>query len=194
MQADVEIDIDCEFDQQGQVYLWGALLTARESDDPALRNGIYRSFGKPDADEEQAARDLLQWLTTQEHAAHDANHSMQWYHYGSTEQRQLTRILGPQAVATTCAGLDVLEDVIRPNYYSPDGYGLKHLANTYTDAVWRTPGATGRDTYVWIEAARKDNSESWTTLINYNEDDVRATRALREWLSRPGPESRTLGQ
>jgi len=199
LHADVEIDIDCEFDQQGQVYLWGALLTSRESDDPALQNGNYHAFGGPDADEERAASDLLQWLTTQEHAAHDAGQSMRWYHYGSTERRQLTRILGPQTVSGVGRRLDLLEDIIRPHYYSPTGYGLKHLAAAHADATWRTPGATGRDTHAWIEAARDGDPESWITLVNYNEDDVRATRALRERLTARGtrsggPRARRPGQ
>jgi len=181
--ADVEIDIDCEFDKQGQVYLWGALLTSRDSDHPALRDGIYYSFGDPNGDEGETAHDLLQWLTTQEKAARQAGRSLSWYHYGSTEQRQLIRILGPQPVSITNQALDVLKDVIRPHYYSPTGYGLKHLATTHTAATWHTPGATGRDTYTWLEAARGGDPTSWTTLVTYNEDDVRATRALRERLA-----------
>ena len=48
-------------------------------------------------------------------------------------------------------------------------------------AHWRTAGATGADTYAWIDAARGGDTDAapWDTLIAYNEDDVRALRALR---------------
>jgi predicted RecB family nuclease len=75
----------------------------------------------------------------------------------------------------------VLGDVIRPNFYSPSGYGLKPLANA-VGAEWRTTGATGADTYAWITAARNGDPEAWEQLQEYNEDDTRATRLLRQAL------------
>ena len=73
---------------------------------------------------------------------------------------------------------DVLADTIRPNFYGPAGYSLKQLAPA-AGAHWRTPGATGADTYAWIDAARSGDQSAWNTLTGYNEDDVRALRALR---------------
>ncbi|WP_372516906.1 ribonuclease H-like domain-containing protein [Mycobacterium szulgai] len=67
---------------------------------------------------------------------------------------------------------------MRPNFYGPTGYSLKQLAPA-AGAHWRTAGATGADTYAWINAARVGDSTTWNTLIAYNEDDVRALRALR---------------
>ncbi|GAW54763.1 uncharacterized protein PD653_2177 [Nocardioides sp. PD653] len=57
-------------------------------------------------------------------------------------------------------------------------YCSSHLAGF----TWRDDGMTGADTYDLIKQARDGSAEAWTTLLRYNEDDTRATRALREWL------------
>lgn len=180
--ADIEVDIDCEFDRAGRVYLWGALLTTPTAE------ATYHAFGSSsdDLDEDALAAQFLDWLT--DHLTPINGRTTRWFHYGSTEPRQLHRIIGPAAQHILDFGIDVLDDVIRPNFYGPTGYGLKHLAPA-AGAHWRSNGATGTDTYAWIEAARHGDTTAWDTLTAYNEDDVRALRALRtaiEHISEPG--------
>lgn len=170
--AAVEIDVDCEFDRDGKVYLWGALLST------STTAPTYYAFGSPssDFDEHALATQFLSWIAEQL-ANHDDSTAV-WFHYGSTEPRQLRRILGPAADTIVDRAVDVLADTIRPNFYGPAGYSLKQLAPA-AGAHWRTPGATGADTYAWIDAARSGDQSAWNTLTGYNEDDVRALRALR---------------
>ena len=98
-----------------------------------------------------------------------------------TEPRQLHRILGPAAQHICELGTDILNDIIRPDFYGPTGYSLKQLAPA-AGALWRTDGATGADTYAWIDAARQGDQTAWGTLTDY-EDDVRALRALRQAIT-----------
>lgn len=173
--AAIELDVDCEFDGAGRVYLWGALLST-----PA-NEPTYYAFGSPapDFDEHALANEFLAWVTEQL-TTHDESPAF-WFHYGPAEPRQLHRILGLAAHDVLAHGIDVLTDTIRPDFYGPTGYSLKQLAPA-AGARWRTDGATGSDTYAWIDAARAGDNTAWNTLIDYNEDDVRALRALRRAL------------
>lgn len=173
--ADVEIDIDCEFDQDGRVYLWGALLT-RGSE------GTYYAFGSLKETEAELTARFADWLREQLNEAAPVGSSVRWFHYGRVETLHLERILGTSAAEPLLAtATDLLDDVIRPHFYSPAGYGLKGLA-PLAGAAWRTGGATGADTYEWLATARAGDQAAWTRMLNYNEDDTRATRALREHL------------
>ncbi|ODQ95154.1 Eco57I restriction-modification methylase domain-containing protein [Mycolicibacterium holsaticum] len=174
--AVIEIDVDCEFDRDGKVYLWGALLSTPTTEP------TYYAFGSPvaDFDEHALATEFLAWLDEQLTA--DADTSASWFHYGTTEAHHLHRILGAGAHNALARGIDVLTDIIRPDFYGPLGYSLKHLAPA-AGAHWRTEGATGADTYAWIDAARAGDLTAWDTLTGYNEDDVRALRALRTVLA-----------
>lgn len=148
--ADVEIDVDCEFDHTGKVYLWGALLSRA-----GVPNATYHSFGSAasDLDEHAVAAEFLSWLSEVLEKAAASGLSARWFHYGDVEERHLRRILGRSAESALVSATDLLNEVIRPNFYAPAGYGLKRLAPG-AGAAWRTPGATGADTYSWIAAAR----------------------------------------
>lgn len=171
--ADVEIDVDCEFDSQGRVYLWGALIARPEHPDPS-----YHAFGSADVDldERAIAADFHNWLADQLTSAE--GHGARWYYYGAVEALHLRRILGQVAEPVLAKATDLLTDVIRPNFYAPRGYGLKHLAPA-AGALWRTGGASGEDTLTWIVDARDGDQSAWTRLLEYNEDDTQATRLLR---------------
>lgn len=170
--AAVQIDVDCEFDRDGRVYLWGALLSTPTT------GPTYHAFGSSsqEFDETALATEFLAWIT--EHLNAGDESVARWFHYGSTEPWQLRRILGPAARDVLACGTDVLTDSIRPDFYAPTGYGLKQLAPA-AGARWRTHGATGSSTFDWIAEARTGDAEAWNRLTEYNEDDVRALRVLR---------------
>nr|MDQ3641532.1 ribonuclease H-like domain-containing protein [Actinomycetota bacterium] len=172
-QADVEIDVDCEFDSEGRVYLWGAFVTAPNQADPT-----YHAFGSADVDldERAIASDFHSWLADQLTSAE--GHSARWYYYGAVEALHLRRILGHVVEPVLAQATDLLNEVIRPNFYAPGGYGLKQLAPA-VGAVWRTEGARGDDTLKWIVDARDGDQTAWSQLVDYNEDDTQACRLLR---------------
>ncbi|MEJ7831473.1 MAG: N-6 DNA methylase [Nocardioides sp.] len=174
--AAVEIDVDCEYDRHGTVYLWGALISRLDGQPPD-----YRAFGSRavPVDEQLLAREFVAWLTN---ALEDAGEGAgRWFHYGTVEAHHLRRLLGADAEHVLARGTDLLSDVVRPNFYAPGGYGLKKLAPR-AGATWRTAGASGRDTYEWLAAAAAGDETAWTRLVEYNEDDTRATLALRQIL------------
>lgn len=169
--ADIEIDFDCEYDAAGTVYLWGAL---RSTPDGQV---TYHSFGdpSPDLDEHALANEFLQWCVEQQASSDDA--TVRFFHYGRADAHHLIRVLGDRAQPVLHAALDVLGEVIRVNFYAPQGYSLKKLAQA-AGAVWRSPAADGAAALAWIDAARS-GGDTWDTLLRYNEDDVRALHALR---------------
>lgn len=177
--ADVEIDIDCEFDRTGKVYLWGVLISQDGG------SGEYRHFGdvSPRVDEGALARAFHTWLVDLTTAEEQIGRTVRWFHYGPTEWRQLRRLV-PDADHHRLEQLrtDVLTDLIRPHFFAPTSYSLKHLAPA-AGASWSAPGVTGADTLTWIDDARADNPDQWSRLVTYNEEDVRALRLLRHSIA-----------
>ena len=185
--AEVEVDVDCEYDQDGRVYLWGALLSRpRMADGANNAQADYRSFGRTerDFDERALAAEFGEWLRGVLAEA-GVSGAGRWYHYGNVEPRHLQRLLGADADPLLRQATDLLGDVMRPHFYAPGGYSLKKLA-ARAGATWRTAGATGADTYGWIERARNADQAAWKRLVDYNEDDTNATRLLRRALRDPG--------
>jgi SAM-dependent methyltransferase len=178
LNPDVQIDVDCEFDDTGRVYLWGALLSS-----PQLEAPVYHAFGdqSPTVDEKSLAATFLDWLTSQLETAESHGHSAGWFYYGNTESHQLRRILGPAADPILRTATDILGDVIRPDFFAPRGYSLKRLAPA-AGAHWRAGEPSGADTYGWINATRTGDSHAWQQLTDYNEDDTKALFALRNAL------------
>lgn len=176
--GDVELDVDCEFDLGGVVYLWGVLHT-----DTATGESTYQSFGSPDQDLDESANSLqfLSWATAVVSGAKAEGRRVVWYHYGHAERVQLRRLLGPAAEAFLEHGTDLLTEVIRPNFYAPMGYGLKSIGASL-DATWRTAGASGADTTEWVGRARAGDAAAWQKLLDYNKDDTRATLTVRRAL------------
>lgn len=189
--ADVEIDVDCEFDAQGRVYLWGA-TTLRQGEH--LEAPIYTSFTDTavEPDEATLTATFASWLRDQIEEAHAGGLNVAWFHYGHVEVTHLRRLIDADLADTLAShATDLLADVIRPSYFAPTGYGLKTLAPP-AGATWRTPGATGRDTLDWVEQARTGDHAMWKQIALYNHDDTEATRKLRATLRGSGGVGWTL--
>lgn len=166
----VQVDLDCEFDDHG-VYLWGATVTTAS-------DSAYHCFGSPTADEKQAAGELIEFL--EELAADAPDESIAVFHYGHVEATHLERTAGAAAAGVLGSFIDMLP-ILRDHYFAPEGFGLKTLAPS-AGATWRTPSASGADTRQWVQQARDGNADAWPRLTAYNEDDTRATLALRKVL------------
>ncbi len=179
--GDVEIDLDMECTRESRVYLWGVLVT---------QDGVstYTGFGDMTVDGDVAelavATRCFDWLV--------ANHpGALVYHYAPVEKSHATRILGAAiasyagTVADPASWIDLLP-ATRACLESRDGLGLKVVATEGAGFHWRDEDPGGLQSQDWLDAARAGDNKSWQRILDYNEDDVRATLAVRQFLTHTG--------
>jgi predicted RecB family nuclease len=192
--GDVEIDLDMESTNDG-CYLWGAWVRDRRD---AAAVATYVAFPSWDSDIEAgelvAFEAFWSWFTAERARARGEGASFRAYCYSrSAEQGQMTRIadrLGVRdevdAFLASDDWVDLLE-VVRAQLVTGRGMGLKETA-PLAGFVWRFDDAGGVLAIVKYDqavddeadAAGREGARQW--ILDYNEDDVRATAALREWL------------
>jgi predicted RecB family nuclease len=192
--ADIEIDVDMESTNDG-CYLWGALATDRRE---AGAVAHYVSFANWDPDIEAgelAAFDQFwSWLEVVRARAAEQGASFRVYCYSrSAEEGQMKRLadrLGVRDAVDAFLGSDEwvdLLEVVRRQLVTGRSMGLKETASL-AGFAWRSDDAGGTlaivkyDTAVdeGAEPASRQAAAQW--ILDYNEDDVRATAALRAWL------------
>ncbi len=70
------------------------------------------------------------------------------------------------------------DDFVFPIYF----YGLKQICK-FLGFSWRSTKAGGAQSIFWYEEwLATGNREILNTIIDYNEDDVRATKFLKDWI------------
>jgi predicted RecB family nuclease len=192
--GDVEIDVDMENVEEG-TYLWGVLLTERcvgRSDaveylpfvswDLWTANGELDAFGR-----------FWEWLCEKRASAASSDRTLRAYCYSEgAENTQMRRIAGrlglePAVEAFIASEQWVdLRTVFRDQLVTGTALGLKVVA-PLAGFSWRgnDPGG-GQSIAHYIEAVGDPDpavrSEARRWLLEYNEDDVRASAALRGWL------------
>jgi predicted RecB family nuclease len=198
--ADVEVDVDMESTNDG-CYLWGALVADRRIAPPTTRYVSFATWDRDIEDGELAAfADFWSWFADERARTEAAGSSFRAYCYSSAEQRQMTRLadrLGRRdevddLVASDC-WVDLLE-VVRAQLITGHGLGLKEIA-PLAGFSWRSDDSGGTLAMVKYDEATDDGgglgpreaARRW--ILDYNEDDVRATASLRDWLDGP---ARTL--
>jgi predicted RecB family nuclease len=200
LRGDVEVDLDMESTNDG-CYLWGALLTDRRSgSSPAT----YVAFPTWDPDIEAgelaAFEAFWSWFTATRDAARSEGATFRAYCYSkSAEQGQMTRVadrLGRRdevdAFWASDEWVDLLE-VARAQLVTGRSMGLKETA-PLAGFAWRFDDAGGSLAMVKYDQAideetdpgERERARQW--ILDYNEDDVRATAALRNWLDGPARE------
>lgn len=190
--ADVEIDIDMENTLDGTTYLWGALVggayipTVEWAEPSEL--GEARLFVR-----------FWDWVTEQRRGAHDKGRSIAFYCWSAGAERgALTSgaalaetLLGAvglrEAVGEFVGGgefVDLLQ-VLRAQLESGGSNGLKAIAPR-AGFCWRDEEPSGDLSMLWqrsaVPAGGEDAAAARRRLLAYNEDDVRATAAVRRWL------------
>lgn len=152
-------------------------------------NGVwaYRAFWAHDRAEESAATgDLVAYLVDRRQRFP----GMHVYHYNHTERTALTRLAADYAVAEldleelvgTGAFVDLYPVVTGAMQVGVESYGLKHIERLTgferSHDIDRGAGAVVEYEHWTRDAdpARLDR------IARYNEDDVRATLAVRDWL------------
>ncbi|AFT98031.1 hypothetical protein O3I_000345 [Nocardia brasiliensis ATCC 700358] len=190
--ADVEVDVDLESFQEYGAYLWGTLL-----------DGVYRPFVTwdplPTEDEGRSFGEFWTWLMTVRAETRAHGKTFAAYCYSRTAEdkwlyESARRFAGRPGVPTVDqvrAFVDGPEWVdmfqaVSEQFICPNGKGLKKIAPV-AGFAWRDAEAGGEASMSWYRLAvgyedAPDLSQR-TRLLEYNEDDVRATQVLREWMS-----------
>ncbi|ANY21621.1 TM0106 family RecB-like putative nuclease [Gordonia terrae] len=199
--ADIEIDVDMESYGEHGAYLWGTLRT--DTTDPSVPVE-YRPFVTwdplPTRDEARSFAEFWGWLMAERAAARNAGKTFAAYCY--SQQAENRWLLGSadrfpeapgmptraevQAFIGSSEWVDIYE-AVGENFICPRGKGLKRVAPV-AGFSWRDEDASGEASMEWYRAAvalgggRPDAGQR-RRLLEYNEDDVRATKVLREWMS-----------
>lgn len=114
------------------------------------------------------------------------------YHYGRYEQQVVEELAArygtPRAVRERFSRMIDLSRVAQRCVLFPTHfYSLKDLAK-YLGFRWRHKEASGLNSIAWYQEWRKNKTQSvrkrmLADILEYNEDDVRATRVLKDFLA-----------
>ncbi|NMN95230.1 TM0106 family RecB-like putative nuclease [Nocardiaceae bacterium YC2-7] len=190
--ADVEVDVDLESYQESGAYLWGTLL-----------DGHYRPFVTwdplPTDDEGRSFGEFWTWLSSvrREAAANGKTFAAYCYSRRAEDKwlldsaRRFAGQPGVPSVGEVRAFIDGpdwvdMYEAVTDEFVCPNGKGLKKIAPV-AGFNWRDAEAGGEASMGWYrEAVGYDGDPDLTQrtrLLEYNEDDVIATKVLREWMS-----------
>lgn len=185
--ADVEVDVDMESTPDGRVHLWGCLVT--DSLDGASPRYVPFADFSAELDDTAVFVEFWDWLQGVRSSAIDAERSFAAYCWagGGAEDRYL-RLYGPRV------GVDVeafigspewvdLHRVARAHVTTGGSLGLKVVAERMGFA-WRDDDPGGGQSMVWYADAVAGDNRQRQRLLDYNADDVAATRWVRDHLAR----------
>lgn len=197
--ADVEVDVDMESYHEHGAYLWGTLVT-----DDGIDLG-YRPFVTwrpvPTDDEARSFAEFWTWLMRLRDGVVAAGRTFAAYCYSQNAENKwllgsATRFQGHPGVPPLAEVREFIEsdhwvdlfEYVTGNFVSPRGRGLKVLAR-FAGFDWRDDDAGGEASMGWYRLAvgldgdPAGDEANRTRVLEYNEDDVRATKVLREWMS-----------
>jgi predicted RecB family nuclease len=198
--ADVEVDVDMEsFDESG-AYLWGCLLSGSDIGIPCG----YRAFATwepvPTPDEGRSFAAFWRWLTDVRCRTAERGLSFSAYCYNEKAENRwmlssADRFAGAPGIPTTAAVQDFitcdqwvdLYALVSAEFLCARGKGLKTIAPA-AGFSWHDPEASGENSMRWYSDAvglggTEPDLAQRARLLTYNADDVRATYALRLWMS-----------
>lgn len=187
--ASVEVDLDIETSDDGTTYLWGALVSGIG---PEPTYHPFARFGRLNgADEVELALELSTWLLD----LAERHPDLRVYHYSDYEVVHLRRMAERsdhpvlrRAVQLAGERFVDLYGYVRDHFVGVDGLGLKVVATRGADFRWRDEDPGGLQSQVWFKDAVGATDVATREcarrrVLEYNEDDVRATLAVREWLT-----------
>lgn len=200
--AEVEVDVDMESFVDHGAYLWGSLLSGA---DVGLPRG-YRAFATwrpvPTDDEARSFAEFWAWFSDVRARAAERGLTFRAYCYNALAENRW--LLGSAERFAGYPGIPSLDDVqsfvdsdewvdlflsVSDSFLCAHGKGLKVIARV-AGFRWHDPDAGGEASMRWyreavgMESGVPDVGQR-ARLLRYNEDDVRATFALREWMTSP---------
>ncbi len=197
--ADVEIDVDME-SYGDSTYLWGAYVSTK-SPIEGIAEG-YQAFFNFDEltfeSEQRIFQEFWQWFMGQREIAVSAGKSFAGYCFWEhAENSMMNRAVTPPLPnGPTMADLEEFRGANPKQWLDMHAYaknqiqtagqsGLKQMA-VAAGFQWRDEAPSGEASMSWYEvaigAAPAEAQTSQERLLQYNEDDCRATKALRDWL------------
>lgn len=132
------------------------------------------------------AQTFVTWLRTQIATAQAAGQSLLVYRYSHPEPTYLKRLFGEQEVGDLLERFVDLFSIVREHYFGVRSLGIKEVAPAF-GFTWRDDDPGGLQSQLWLIDARASadpavRSAARNRILAYNEDDVRATAALRDRL------------
>jgi predicted RecB family nuclease len=200
--ADVEVDVDME-SYDDATYLWGANVTLNAPVDGIVA-GYYAFVEWDELTREAEARNFAtfwSWLSElRRRCATDGRTFAAYCFWAQAEDGAMNRAVatpvddGPSVQDLEAfrgmsppAWID-LHDLAKEQIQTEGQLGLKQLAAS-AGFQWRDVNPSGEASMLWYEVAtRGDDDEaaiSRQRILDYNEDDCLATKALRDWLNGP---------
>lgn len=184
----VEVDLDIETADDGSTYLWGCLVTGRAEEPEFVHFSRFAHFDA--VSEVELAEEFARWLV----ALIDEYPDTLIYHYSDYETVHLRRIAARSddpalARLVTLIGDHFVDlyNYVRQNFVGVSGLGLKVVATKGAGFEWRDEDPGGLQSQSWFadacdheDLAVRDAARQ--RVLNYNEDDVRATLAVRNWM------------
>jgi predicted RecB family nuclease len=198
--ADVEIDVDMESYADSGAYLWGCWLSGADiGDTPG-----YRSFVSweplPSDDEARSFAEFWTWFSSVRRRAYARGLSFRAYCYNELAENRwmlssAERFAGKPGIPTVAEVREFIESdqwvdlflAVRDQFLCPNGKGLKVIAPR-AGFAWRDAEAGGENSMRWYRDAvgfggGAPSLSQRHRLLEYNEDDVRATWTLRRWMT-----------
>jgi len=202
VRADVEVDVDME-SYEDATYLWGAYVTVnRPMNDIPTGYRAFAEWGELTHDAEATIfAELWSWLDQLRRTCLEQAHTFAAYcFWAQAEDGAMNRAVNPPLEnGPTAIDLSLFRRTEPPQWIDlhelakrqiqTDGpLGLKQLARA-AGFRWRDPNPSGEASILWYEESIASTSNvalaTRTRLLEYNEDDCRATKALRDWLCGP---------
>lgn len=200
--ADVEVDVDME-SYGDATYLWGAHVTLNTAVDGVQEGyATFVAWGELSREAEAAnfAR-FWTWLSDLRTLCAARGLSFAAYcFWAQAEDGAMNRaVAAPVLDGPTMADLAEfrqrspsawidLHELAKGQIQTEGPLGLKQLAAS-AGFEWRDVNPSGEASMLWYEVATRDDGDdalaSRQRILDYNEDDCRATKALRDWLNGP---------
>ena len=190
--APVEIDIDIETSASNYAYLWGFLVHDTRTSSPPVYHSVSRFSELTSKRETRLAEEAARWLKSLTDSLGDV--PVVVWHYSNYEALVINRLAhasGSETLAwlrdfVKTSFVDLLP-VVKEHFFGVDGLGLKVVASAGADFSWRDEDPSGLNSQSWAQDAIHAptvelRQAAKKRTLEYNEDDVRATWALRNWM------------
>lgn len=185
--ADVEVDLDIEWDTDGRVYLWGARVR-RGRDETTAQFHAFADWSVDDAAQEQAlAQRFVRWLRGLHRQALAGGHTVRVFHWSAAEPSRLRRILGGDVADLLDPDDGVftdLERVFKEQFLTVHGTSIKVVAPLFGFG-WQAADAGGVQSQTHRDEARDGHPRAASArqwLLSYNADDTAAMAAIRDGM------------